>query len=165
MIPHRMRRLLGATTAALLGAALLVAPGTASASAATTVSGHKEIAAVQGEVIRSGPNWQKTYVWPTDQHAGDCTLYGGASLVLSSDGKAQWHAFVSTSHTFSGDIWHATFQLKDRNGFPLGELRSDSPTMYVWFWRYRWEDSWGNRVMFSPAILSLVHSVAIYSSC
>jgi len=164
MIPYRIRRFFCAATAGVVVVALTVLSGPTQAVAAPLDSSRHKVVAVAGEFRPSGPN-SVTFTWPQDVHAGDCTLYGGASLTLYSSGQVHWYSFVSTSKTFSGDIWHANWQLADSNGYPLGELHADSPTMWIWYWRYRWEEGWGNKVMVSPAIISLIGNVTLYSSC
>ncbi|KAF9331865.1 hypothetical protein BG006_005261 [Podila minutissima] len=44
--------------------------------------------------------------------AGDCHQEGGW-LKIFPDGRLQWDAVTWNDHTWTGDIWHSTFQLKD----------------------------------------------------
>jgi hypothetical protein len=54
--------------------------------------------------------------------AGDCTQVGTSSLTLTltdgdfGDVKVDWHGVMSTSRSFTGDVWHARFDLKDGAG-------------------------------------------------
>lgn len=61
---------------------------------------------------------------------GDCHQEGGW-LKIYPDGRLQWDATTWTDRTWSGDIWHSTFQLKNSAGqilFSAGPY--DSPTMW-----------------------------------
>jgi hypothetical protein len=72
-------------------------------------------------------------------HAGDCVMLEGATLTLFPTGFATFDATTLTHHTVFGDVWHASFQIRNEAGFVLftvGEF--NSPTMtdegkeYIW---------------------------------
>ncbi|KAG0355205.1 hypothetical protein BG005_005868 [Podila minutissima] len=59
---------------------------------------------------------------------GDCHQEGGW-LKIFPDGRLQWDAVTWTDRTWSGDIWHSTFQLKDGSNnilFSAGPYDSDT---------------------------------------
>ena len=69
-----------------------------------------------------------TFSFP-DMWAGDCSEQKG-TLIVRSGGEIDWDAVVSTSRTIFGDVWHAKFIFKDKNGVQLNNLTTyDSPKM------------------------------------
>ena len=69
---------------------------------------------------------QKYVTFPQLLKAGDCEMYN-AALRFGSDGKGAFTSSTLTRHTHSGDVWHASFDVKDRYGntlFSLGEWSS-----------------------------------------
>jgi len=67
--------------------------------------------------------------WPNELRAGDCGQKPG-TLTIGSDGSLHWEAVTYTYSTHSGDIWHASFNLLDKDGVSLGSTAyHDSPRM------------------------------------
>lgn len=101
----------------------------------------------------------KWWTWP-DLKVGDCHQTGGW-LRLYVDGKLTFSARTWTDHTFSGDIWHARFQLKDSSGrtlFTTGTF--DSPTM----WASKQVD-WTANGTFEPSVYGATTGVTQWASC
>ncbi len=101
----------------------------------------------------------KWWTWP-DLKVGDCHQTGGW-LRLYADGKLTFSARTWTDHTFSGDIWHARFQLKDSGGrtlFTTGTF--DSPTM----WASKQVD-WTANGTFEPSVYAATTNVTQWASC
>ncbi len=51
-------------------------------------------------------------------HRGDCEQDGGV-LTFHSDGTGTFTCTTLTYHTHSGDVWHASFTVKGKNGATL----------------------------------------------
>jgi hypothetical protein len=70
----------------------------------------------------------KDYTW-VDQRSGDCHQSG--VLTIFDHGYAIWSGSSKTDSTTFGDIWHATFEMRNANGQRLfGFGQWDSPIMY-----------------------------------
>ncbi|MDF3293926.1 DUF6294 family protein [Streptomyces silvisoli] len=103
-----------------------------------------------------------TYKWFSwgDLQVGDCHQTGGY-LRLYSDGKLTFSARTWTDRTFSGDIWHARFQLKDSSGRSLFTTATyDSPVM----WPSKPHD-WTANGTFEPSVYNGIASVTQWASC
>ncbi|MEV5507876.1 DUF6294 family protein [Streptomyces orinoci] len=112
--------------------------------------------------IRPGATTATAYKWWTwpDLKVGDCHQTGGY-LRLYADGKLTFSARTWTDHTFSGDIWHARFQLKNSGGqtlFTTGTF--DSPTM----WASKQVD-WTANGTFEPSVYAATATVTQWASC
>ncbi|MFI1801168.1 DUF6294 family protein [Streptomyces sp. NPDC020379] len=101
----------------------------------------------------------KWWTWP-DLKVGDCHQTGGW-LRLYADGKLTFSARTWTDHTFSGDIWHARFQLKNSSGQTLFTTGTyDSPTM----WASKQVD-WTANGTFEPSVYAATTAVTQWASC
>jgi hypothetical protein len=73
-------------------------------------------------------------------HSGDDQQDNG-TLTFHSDGTGTWSCTTLTYHTHTGDVWHASFDVKGSNGatlFHLGTYNSprmndgNPPPKYSW---------------------------------
>ncbi|MEQ0564995.1 DUF6294 family protein [Amycolatopsis sp. NEAU-NG30] len=62
---------------------------------------------------------------PNDLHAGDCTMFHGATWVLNSDGTASFDGTVTSSD--DRDAWLMTVHVMDHNGAELGLVGNSFP--------------------------------------
>lgn len=83
---------------------------------------------ISGAHITDKPTDTKPYFWG-ERRAGDCHETG-LVLLLYSDGSLKFCASVWTDSTWSGDIWHSQFELRDGEGDILDITDTyDSPVM------------------------------------
>jgi Family of unknown function (DUF6294) len=87
--------------------------------------------------------------------AGDCIEEEGGTLLFEDNGTAVWDVTTFTSHTHSGDIWHATFVIKDQFNAKLFQLpsvsspkMSDDGTKYRWQRTFKYDNSLFDRLAF-----------------
>jgi hypothetical protein len=73
------------------------------------------------------PKYQYKYFHWSPIQTGNCHQIDG-TLMLRSDGHGTFDATIWTDHTVFGDVWHAWFQVYDKDKiflFPIGNI--DSP--------------------------------------
>ena len=99
--------------AVVAGSALLAAPAGASPATPMVRSG-----------ATAGLAW-KSYTWTQDQHAGDCTLFGGATWTLYSDGTARFDGLVTSSD--DNDAWLMQADLLTPDGHWLDRMTNAVP--------------------------------------
>lgn len=68
----------------------------------------------------------KSFTQPTDTHTGDCTLFGGATWTLYSDGTFGFDGTVTSSD--NNDAWLMYVTTYDGNNAQLGLVTNNSPT-------------------------------------
>lgn len=99
----------------------------------TTMNGRLEKAVSKNEAASKSIVFGKLTV-------GDCVEEAGATLIFETDGRAGWSCVTFTNHTHSGDIWHATFVIKDEFNVKLFQLPTVSgPKMNDDGTKYHWE--------------------------
>jgi hypothetical protein len=109
----RLKRTALVALAVLAGSTVLAAPAEASPAAPMVRSGSV-----------AGLAW-KSYTWTQDQHAGDCTLFGGATWTLYSDGTARFEGTVTSSD--DDDAWLMSADILTANGSWLDRLVNTVP--------------------------------------
>ncbi|PZG44767.1 hypothetical protein C1I98_16595 [Spongiactinospora gelatinilytica] len=113
-------------------------------------------------------NFAKTYYWNYDIHAGDCTMFHGASWTLNPDGTARFYGVVTSSD--DNDAWLMWANLKNSSGQHLGRIVAnthwDDLTKFV----FNLPDSsrqyvWQQNGTFNPSLYSQVASMSLDSHC
>lgn len=137
-----------------LGLCFPVAPGQERQGSSAKA---KKSAKVQGTVV------YKVAEWPNEFRVGDCAQKPG-TLTIGSDGTLHWEAVTWTYETHSGDIWHASFELLDKDGVTLGRSGNhDSPRMNDGHPppKYRWtaDDH------YDPSTFAAIDTVREWAAC
>ncbi len=105
-----------------------------------------------------------------DLRAGDCTLFHGATVKISSNGQAEFHGVVTSSH--NRDAYLLWVHLRDRRGAEFYLLRNadvqnprdpnefirdlpDHRTRYIW-------SAYGT---FNPRDYARIDHVALHAHC
>jgi hypothetical protein len=102
--------------------------------------------------------------------AGDCTEWSGSFLTLTltdgdfGDVNVHWKGRVSTNRTFSHDVWHARFDLKDSSGNVLTTIGGlDGPDMVYTGGIYEFDRGASTRM--SPSEFLAVAKVDWWGDC
>ncbi|MFD8498137.1 DUF6294 family protein [Amycolatopsis sp. NPDC059657] len=104
-----------AAVAAITGSSLAAAP--AEAAGTVTVG------------ATAGVAW-KSYTWEHDLHAGDCTLFGGATWTIRADGTASFQGTVTSSDR--NDAWLMRAFLKNSSNVSLVPLYNQAHDVADW---------------------------------
>ena len=104
----------------------------------------------------------KLLIWG-ELSRGACEQSNG-QLALRSDGTGTWSCITTSHNAYEGDVWHADFAVKDRNGatlFGLGPFYS--PLMHV-------ETStrdcyWSASFTFPADLFSTIHAAVQNCGC
>ncbi|WP_019926432.1 DUF6294 family protein [Nocardia sp. BMG111209] len=67
----------------------------------------------------------KQYLWNVDMHAGDCTMFRGATWVVVADGTAHFDGLVTSGS--NNDAWLMHAQLIGAGGKYLGNIIAQEP--------------------------------------
>jgi hypothetical protein len=139
-----------APLALVIGLAVaLVGAGPAHASGEVSPAGSQSATVTSG-MVRSASAATPAVAWKSftwnDLHSGDCTMFGGATWTLYSDGTATFDGTVTSSS--DSDAWLMWLHVADANNAELGLLSntnwfSDDRVKFVkglpdHSWQYRW---------------------------
>ncbi|MFD8498136.1 DUF6294 family protein [Amycolatopsis sp. NPDC059657] len=94
------RRRLSLAVAVLAGSIALAAPAEAAQPEATQTDAAQIARLTTG--VTAGVAW-KSYTWDRDLHAGDCTMFHGATWTIRADGTASFQGTVTSSD--DNDAW------------------------------------------------------------
>lgn len=114
-------------------------------------------------------NSERPFVWNRDLHAGDCTMFAGATWKLHIDGRAEFGAWVTSGD--DNDAWLMWAELYDRSGRYKGNITAQQPgvddiTKFV----INLPDSdqrywWDPKGTYDPALFHEVDRINLRSHC
>jgi hypothetical protein len=159
-----MKRGISASVAALA----IIGGAFAATAPANAVQSNDGVSVPAGRVVQKVQD--SMYWWiDTDWHAGDCTMFHGASWTFDSNGTMSYDGVVTSSD--DGDAWLMRVRVLDRNGAELGWVTNsiqqtsdpaqfvkglpDSDSQYHWLATGHFPANW----------YGLIGSIEIYNHC
>jgi hypothetical protein len=147
---------------------------TSPASASPSGQAHHQQVTVASGVVHPASSSAPALAWKSftsngDTHAGDCTLFGGATWTLYSDGTFSFDGTVTSSD--DNDAWLMYVTTFDGNNSQIGLVNNNTPTTpdpteFVQSLgdhnlQYRWLAS-GN---FPASWFNLIQSISVRNHC
>ncbi|WP_454197262.1 DUF6294 family protein [Nocardia sp. Marseille-Q1738] len=114
-------------------------------------------------------SWERPFVWNQDLHAGDCTMFAGATWRLQRDGWAHFTGSVTSGD--DNDAWLMYAELFDRAGRYRGNIVAQQPGVdNIHRFVINLPDSdqrywWDVRGTYDPALFDEVGRINLRSHC